>query len=83
LKTISDRLNATPRKCLGWKTPTEVFREKTMEEMGRDPYPQRQQELQFGYRSQCASAVKADVPGFSQKNLADSVREGAAKAPGL
>jgi len=51
LKTIGDRLNATLRKCLGWKTPTEVFCEKTMEEMGRDPYPQRQQELQFGYRS--------------------------------
>ncbi len=42
LKVISDRLNATPRKCLGWKTPAEVFREKMMEEMGRAPYPQRQ-----------------------------------------
>jgi IS30 family transposase len=28
LKGICDRLNATPRKCLGWKTPAEVFREK-------------------------------------------------------
>ncbi|MCR9283059.1 MAG: integrase, partial [Rhodobacteraceae bacterium] len=25
-----DRLNATPRKCLGWKTPAEVFREKML-----------------------------------------------------
>lgn len=42
LKMICDRLNATPRKCLGWKTPAEVFREKMLEEMGRAPYPQRQ-----------------------------------------
>ncbi len=42
LKMISDRLNATPRKCLGWKTPAEVFREKMMEEMGRRPYPRSQ-----------------------------------------
>ena len=31
LKMICDRLNATPRKCLGWKTPAEVFREKMLE----------------------------------------------------
>ncbi|HDZ82242.1 MAG TPA: IS30 family transposase [Roseobacter sp.] len=31
LRTICDRLNATPRKCLGYKTPAEVFREKLME----------------------------------------------------
>jgi hypothetical protein len=30
LKMICDRLNATPRKCLGWKTPAEVFREKVL-----------------------------------------------------
>ncbi|AML52345.1 IS30 family transposase [Falsihalocynthiibacter arcticus] len=33
IKEISDRLNSTPRKCLGWKTPAEVFREKMLEEM--------------------------------------------------
>lgn len=33
IKVISDRLNNTPRKCLGWKTPAEVFREKIMEEL--------------------------------------------------
>ena len=33
MKMISDRLNNTPRKCLGWKTPAEVFREKMMEEL--------------------------------------------------
>jgi len=32
IKEISDRLNNTPRKCLGWKTPAEVFREKMLEE---------------------------------------------------
>ena len=42
MKVICDRLNNTPRKCLGWKTPAEVFREKMMEEMGRSPYPQKQ-----------------------------------------
>jgi IS30 family transposase len=42
LKKICDRLNATLRKCLGWKTPAEVFREKMMEEMGRSPYPQKE-----------------------------------------
>jgi len=33
IKEISVRLNNTPRKCLGWKTPAEVFREKMLEEM--------------------------------------------------
>ena len=31
LRSICDRLNATPRKCLGYRTPAEVFREKMME----------------------------------------------------
>ncbi|MFT6445639.1 transposase, IS30 family [Sulfitobacter pontiacus] len=30
MKSICDRLNGTPRKCLGWKTPTEAFREELM-----------------------------------------------------
>ncbi len=42
IKQICDQLNNTPRKCLGWKTPAEVFREKMMEELGRPPYPQQQ-----------------------------------------
>lgn len=33
MKEICDRLNNTPRKCLGWKTPAEMFREKMMEEL--------------------------------------------------
>ncbi|MFU8824314.1 IS30 family transposase [Yoonia sp.] len=28
MKSICERLNGTPRKCLGWKTPTEAFREE-------------------------------------------------------
>ena len=30
MKAICDRLNATPRKCLGWKTPAEAFRDEMM-----------------------------------------------------
>ena len=33
MKEISDRLNNTPRKCLDWKTPAEVFRVKLREEI--------------------------------------------------
>ncbi|MFG6569883.1 transposase, partial [Sulfitobacter sp. 1A13679] len=31
LKMICDRLNATPRKCLGYRTPAEVFESNLME----------------------------------------------------
>lgn len=31
LRSICNRLNATPRKCLGYQTPAEVFRTKLME----------------------------------------------------
>ncbi|MEJ8476891.1 IS30 family transposase [Roseibium algae] len=31
LKDICDRLNDTPRKCLAWKTPAEVFKQKMLE----------------------------------------------------
>ncbi|MEW2913509.1 integrase, partial [Leisingera sp. JC11] len=27
---ICDRLNDTPRKCLGWRTPAEAFRDELM-----------------------------------------------------
>lgn len=30
MKSICDRLNGTPRKCLGWRTPIEAFREELM-----------------------------------------------------
>jgi len=39
---ISNRLNNTPRKCLVWKTPAEVFRENMMAETRRSPYPQKE-----------------------------------------
>jgi transposase, IS30 family len=47
MKVICDRLNNTPRKRLGWKTPAEAFREKMMEEMGRSPYTQNKKESRF------------------------------------
>ena len=31
LGAIRDRLDATPRKCLGWRTPAEAFRDEIME----------------------------------------------------
>ena len=34
---ICQRLNATPRKCLGFRTPAEVFREKVLAEAGALP----------------------------------------------
>ena len=30
MKSICERLNGTPRKCLGWRTPTEAFRDELM-----------------------------------------------------
>jgi IS30 family transposase len=30
MKAICDRLNGTPRKCLGWRIPTEAFKEEMM-----------------------------------------------------
>lgn len=30
MKAICDRLNGTPRKCLGWRTPFEAFRDEMM-----------------------------------------------------
>ncbi len=30
MKSICGRLNGTPRKCLGWRIPTETFREEQM-----------------------------------------------------
>ena len=47
LKQLCDQLNNTPRKCLGWRTPAEVFREKMMEEIDRRPYRRRSWESRF------------------------------------
>jgi IS30 family transposase len=42
VRQITDRMNDTPRKCLGWRTPAEVFARKTVEIGARRPYPHRQ-----------------------------------------
>jgi len=34
---ICQSLNATPRKCLGYRTPAEVFRERVLAEAGTLP----------------------------------------------
>lgn len=39
IRAITDRMNDTPRKCLGWRTPAEVFAEKMMEITARQTYP--------------------------------------------
>jgi IS30 family transposase len=39
IKVICDQLNNTSRKCLGWKTPAEVFRKNISKEKSRSPYP--------------------------------------------
>ena len=31
LRALCDHLNATPRKCLGYRTPAEVFKQKMLE----------------------------------------------------
>ena len=35
LEDICDRLNSTPRKCLGYRTPAEVFRKKLLAQIRR------------------------------------------------
>ena len=37
LAAICQRLNTTPRKCLGYRTPAEVFRERVLAEAGALP----------------------------------------------
>jgi IS30 family transposase len=38
IRTITDRMNGTPRKCLGWRTPAEVFAQKMMDIKPTKPY---------------------------------------------
>lgn len=47
IREITDRMNTTPRKCLGWKTPAEVFAEKMMEPAGQQTYLRQQQKSHF------------------------------------
>jgi IS30 family transposase len=39
IRPITDRMNATPRKRLGGKTPAELFAETMVEPTGRQSYP--------------------------------------------
>ncbi|HYC03504.1 MAG TPA: helix-turn-helix domain-containing protein [Azospirillaceae bacterium] len=36
LSALSDKLNATPRRCLGYRTPTEVFQARLAQLMGAE-----------------------------------------------
>lgn len=47
IRQITDRMNATPRKCLGWKTPAEVFAENMVEVTGRQSYLRNQRKSHF------------------------------------
>lgn len=51
LKEICDRLNTTPRKCLGYKTPAEVFRQKLRADTWGG-YDQRARKSRLGLSSQ-------------------------------
>jgi IS30 family transposase len=39
IRAVTDRTNATPRKCLGWRTPAEIFAENMMKIGARSPLP--------------------------------------------
>ncbi|MBU2959916.1 integrase [Citreicella sp. C3M06] len=47
LTQLCDQLNNTSGKCLGWRPPAEVFREKMMEKIRRRPYRLRSWESRF------------------------------------
>lgn len=42
IRAIPDYMDDTPRRCLGWRTPAEIFAQKMMEIGSRDPYPHSQ-----------------------------------------
>ena len=47
IRAITDRMNGTPRKCLGWRTPAEVFAQKMMEIKPPKPYSQAERKSHF------------------------------------
>ena len=47
IPTVTDRINATPRKCLDWRTPAQVFAEKMLEIGGRQSYPRSRRKSHF------------------------------------
>nr|WP_273069168.1 IS30 family transposase [Thioclava marina] len=60
LKQLCDQLNNTPRKCLGWKTPAEVFRERMLAEMGRTPFPLSAGSVAAAPLTGCGINISAD-----------------------
>jgi IS30 family transposase len=38
IRAVTGRMNAMPRRCLGWRTPAEIFAERTMKIGRRMPY---------------------------------------------
>ena len=48
IRAVADQMNATPRRCLGWRTPAEAFAEKMMEIGVRQPYPRQTEQSHFG-----------------------------------
>ena len=47
IRAITERMNATPRKCLGWRTPAEVFAENMVAIAGCQTYRQQQRKSHF------------------------------------
>ena len=47
IRAIADRMNNTPRKCLGWRTPAEIFAQKILETTGAKRYATTTQKSHF------------------------------------
>lgn len=47
IPAVTDRMNATPRKCLGWSAPAEVFAEKMVEIAGPRAYSRVRRKSHF------------------------------------
>lgn len=47
IRAITGRMNDTPRRCPGWRTPAETFAQKMMEIGSQDPYPDSQRKSHF------------------------------------
>lgn len=71
IRAITDRMNATPRKCHGWRTPAEIFAQKMMEIEPQTPYPRDHGKSHFRSRSpiSCgASVVRLGLPWMQPAN---------------
>ena len=47
IRQIADRMNDTPRRCLGRRTPAEVFAEKMVQATGHQRYRPGHQKSHF------------------------------------